>query len=91
MLFQDAPPDTSTYMIAGYAIFFFIGAIYLASLAIRRRNLEQDLHTLESLHADAERSQPAQPRQPRAPTKSRAARPASGGRKPGTRKTAKRR
>ena len=49
MLLQDAPPDTSGYMIAGYAIFFAISIIYLFSLAIRRRNLEQDLRTLEEI------------------------------------------
>jgi hypothetical protein len=53
MLFQDAPPDTSTYMIAGYAIFFIISFIYVMSLAIRRRNLEQDLRTLEDLQAES--------------------------------------
>ncbi len=53
MLFQDAPPDTSAYMIAGYTIFFVVSAIYLLSLAIRRRNLEQDLKTLESIQAES--------------------------------------
>lgn len=56
MLFQDAPPDTSTYMIAGYAVFFVISAIYLVSLAVRRRNLELDLKTLESIEAASTRA-----------------------------------
>jgi hypothetical protein len=51
MLFQDAPPDTSGYMIAGYVIFFVISVVYVLSLALRRRNLEQDLQTLERLEA----------------------------------------
>jgi hypothetical protein len=53
MLLQAAPPDTSTYMIAGYVVFALIMAIYLVSLFARRRNLEQDLSTLESLQAES--------------------------------------
>jgi hypothetical protein len=43
-------------MIAGYALFFVIGAIYLGSLALRRRNLEADLRTLEAIQAEARRA-----------------------------------
>jgi len=53
MLFQEAPPDTTSYMILGYAVFFVISAIYVLSLIVRRRNLEQDLKTLESIEADS--------------------------------------
>ncbi|HEY5983488.1 MAG TPA: hypothetical protein VIU38_08440 [Anaerolineales bacterium] len=53
MFFQEAPPDTSAYMIAGYVIFFIISAIYLLSLVIRRRNLEADLKTLEAMQAES--------------------------------------
>jgi hypothetical protein len=53
MLFQDAPPDTSAYMIAGYAIFFAISIIYVISLVVRRRNLEKDLQMLEAMEAEA--------------------------------------
>lgn len=49
MFFQDTPPDTSAYMIAGYIVFFVVMAIYLVSLFIRSRNLHQDLKVLESL------------------------------------------
>jgi hypothetical protein len=49
MFIQDAPPDTSGYMIAGYTIFFILTAVYLLSLFIRTRNLNQDLTVLESL------------------------------------------
>ena len=52
-MFQDAPPNTSGYMILGYSLFFAISVIYLISLAVRRRNLEQDLHTLESMRVEA--------------------------------------
>jgi hypothetical protein len=54
MLFDELPPDTSSYMIAGYAIFFVLSAIYLASLVIRSRNLTRDLVTLESLKEEQE-------------------------------------
>ena len=56
MFFQDAPPDTSSYMILGYAIFFGISILYVVSLAIRRRNLELDLRTLEAMQAEAKSS-----------------------------------
>ncbi len=52
MFFDELPPDTSIYMIAGYAIFFVITLVYLASLFIRTRNLNQDLTTLQSLQAE---------------------------------------
>ena len=52
MFLQDAPPDTSRYMIAGYVIFFLISAIYVLSLIVRRRNLDQDLKTLQSMEAE---------------------------------------
>jgi hypothetical protein len=74
MLLQEIPPDTSPYMIAGYAIFSLIMAIYLLSLWLRRRNLEQDLSALESIRTEtralekkaapgsARRSKPAVPK-----------------------------
>ncbi len=49
MLFQEAPADTTTYMIAGYAVIFGVMLIYLFSLALRRRNLKEDLKVLEDL------------------------------------------
>jgi hypothetical protein len=52
MLLQEATPDTSAYMIAGYAVFSLIMAVYLASFFIRRRNLEQDLTTLQSMESE---------------------------------------
>jgi len=42
-------PDTSTYMIAGFVISFVTMGIYVLSLYIRNRNLNQDVETLESL------------------------------------------
>ena len=50
MLFlQQGPADTVAYMIAGYAVIFGVILIYLASLAIRNRNLKQDLEILQDL------------------------------------------
>ncbi len=54
MFFDAPPPETSGYMIAGYAIFFLIMVIYLASLFVRSRNLNQDLSTLENVEAEKE-------------------------------------
>lgn len=49
MLFLETPPDTSGYMIAGYAIAFAVMIIYVASLYIRFRNLNRDLSMLEDM------------------------------------------
>jgi hypothetical protein len=49
MLALDVPPDTFSYMLAGYIVIFGVMAIYLISLVIRHRNLNQDLETLEEL------------------------------------------
>ncbi len=57
MFFDELPPDTSTYMIAGYAIFFIVSAIYLVSFFLRERNLNRDLSTLETLQ-DEQQAQP---------------------------------
>jgi hypothetical protein len=50
-LFQ-APPDTSQYMIAGYAIAFGVMLLYVASLFIRFRNLDRDMSMLEEMDKD---------------------------------------
>jgi len=42
-----AIPDTSAYMIGGYAVFFVVMTIYLVSLYLRNRNLRRDLEMLE--------------------------------------------
>lgn len=47
MHFLETTPNTDNYMIAGYAVFFIVSAIYLFSLAIRQRNLQRDLEALE--------------------------------------------
>ena len=49
MFFQEATPDTSAYMIAGYAVAFIVMALYVASIYVRSRNLKQDLTVLEEM------------------------------------------
>jgi len=49
MFFQEPPPDTSSYMIAGYAVAFTVMAMYLLSYIIRWRNLTRDLEVLDRL------------------------------------------
>jgi hypothetical protein len=50
MLFSEPPPaETTGYMIAGYAILFVVMGLYLLSLWLRQRNLQQDLDTLEEI------------------------------------------
>ena len=49
MFFLETPPDTSQYMIAGYAIAFGVMIIYVASLFIRFRNLNRDISMLEDM------------------------------------------
>lgn len=51
MLFQTATPDTSGYMIAGFVISFVVMGLYVASLSLRRRNLQRDMEMLEELDA----------------------------------------
>jgi len=45
---MEATPDTSGYMIAGYAISFIVMGVYVLSMYLRKRNLLRDLETLES-------------------------------------------
>jgi hypothetical protein len=53
-LLQDAPANTTTYMVAGYVVIFGVMLIYLASLAIRRRNLKADLEVLQELEKEGQ-------------------------------------
>jgi hypothetical protein len=61
MFFQEATPDTSGYMIAGYVVFVVVMAIYLVSFFTRRRNLEQDLATLQTIESEGKAAAPAVP------------------------------
>jgi hypothetical protein len=46
MYLQEAPANTLNYMVAGYVVIFGVMLIYLISLRLRRRNLQQDLEVL---------------------------------------------
>lgn len=50
-LLQEGPAETTGFMIAGYAVVFGVMLIYLISLYLRRRNLEQDMEVLQELEA----------------------------------------
>jgi hypothetical protein len=49
MFLQTPTPDTSGYMIAGYAVAFIVMGLYVASMYVRSRNLIRDKETLEEL------------------------------------------
>ncbi len=65
MFFQEATPDTSGYMIAGYVITFVVMALYVASIYLRSRNLNQDMDTLHELEETAPPVQTKAPSQAR--------------------------
>ncbi len=78
MPLQDAIPDTSAYLVAGYVAFALIFAIYLASFVIRRRNLEQDLKTLQALRSERSAAAVQPPRAAQGGSKTKASPPAGG-------------
>ena len=73
MFFQEATPDTSGYMIAGYAIAFLVMGLYVASIYLRGRNLNQDMSTLEEIEKSAP---PVRVSAPKSESKKSSARPA---------------
>jgi len=77
-------------MIAGYVFFAVIMGIYLASFILRRRNLEQDLRTLESIQAESRAPVAPPPAKVKAGAKSRSARPAAKRAKPARRRVTRR-
>ena len=48
-LLQIGPADTTSYMIAGYAVIFGVMSLYVLSLLVRTRDLEKDLEVLAEL------------------------------------------
>lgn len=62
MFFQETTPDTSGYMIAGFAIAFLVMAVYVASIYLRARNLNQDKTMLEELDKPVPPVSPSSPR-----------------------------
>lgn len=53
MFLQEITPDTSGYMIAGFIVAFVVMGLYVFSLYLRNRNLNQDLGLLEELDEQA--------------------------------------
>jgi len=51
-LLQEGPADTTSYMVAGYAIIFGVMLLYLISLMVRQRNLQKDLEVLEEIQGE---------------------------------------
>ena len=48
-LIQQAPAETTRYMIAGYSVIFSVMFFYILSLFIRSRNLKRDMQMLNEL------------------------------------------
>ncbi len=48
-MIQQAPADTFSYMVLGFAVILGAIALFLVSLAVRARNLKRDLATLSGL------------------------------------------
>jgi hypothetical protein len=59
-LLQQMPPDTSSYMIAGFSVIFGTMLLYVSSLIIRWRNLEQDMTVLQELEGVESASTPVE-------------------------------
>ena len=52
LLLQDVPADTTSYAIMGFVVIFGVMGLYVLSLIMRRRNLEQDLEVLQEMGGD---------------------------------------
>ncbi|MFZ2098195.1 MAG: hypothetical protein WAV05_16295 [Anaerolineales bacterium] len=50
-MLQQAPAETTRYMVAGYSVIFSVMLLYIISLFIRRRNLKRDLEILNEMEA----------------------------------------
>jgi hypothetical protein len=52
MFLQEAPADTFSFMILGYAVILGAIGLFIASLIVRHRNLLRDLEALGSPEGD---------------------------------------
>lgn len=50
-ILQQAPAETTRYMIAGYSVIFSIILLYIISIFVRRRNLDRDLKMLSEMES----------------------------------------
>jgi len=48
-ILQQAPAQTTNYMVAGYVVIFSIMFLYVLSLVLRTRRLKQELQMIEEL------------------------------------------
>jgi hypothetical protein len=48
------PDNFNNYLILGYVVMGIIGLVYIVSLAMRQRNLRQDIQLMERLLQDDE-------------------------------------
>jgi CcmD family protein len=48
-LILQAPAETTRYMIAGYLVIFGVMSLYIISLIVRSRKLQQELETLKEM------------------------------------------
>ena len=48
------PNTFNNYLMLGYGVTFVIGLVYVVSLAVRQRNLRQDVQLMEQLLQDDE-------------------------------------
>jgi hypothetical protein len=48
-ILQQAPAETTRYMVAGYTVIFSVIILYISSILIRRRNLTRDLEILNEM------------------------------------------
>lgn len=48
-ILQQAPAETTRYMIAGYSVIFAVMILYIVSIFIRLRNIKRDLGTLNEM------------------------------------------
>ena len=52
MFLQEITPDTSFYMLLGYAVFAILGVGYAVSLLVRSRNLRREAETIARIHVE---------------------------------------
>jgi hypothetical protein len=50
-MLQQAPAETTRYMVAGYTVIFSVMLLYIISIIFRRRNLKRDLEILNEMEA----------------------------------------
>ncbi|HSB66088.1 MAG TPA: hypothetical protein VLD65_05885 [Anaerolineales bacterium] len=50
-IFQQAPAETTRYMVAGYTVIFSIMLLYIISIFIRRHNLTREVKMMDEMEA----------------------------------------